>query len=94
MIKVIKETKTLDGDDSDDNGDENFLQDSLASSAVLPAPQVPFLWRDVNILLLKQREHWKRLSLIDNLHPLGQSSNYLKNSSIQHWSVGSVSNSS
>ena len=42
MIKVIKETKTLDGDDSDDNGDENFLQDSLASSAVLLAPQVPF----------------------------------------------------
>ena len=36
------ETKTSDGDDSDDNGDENFLQDSLASSAVLLAPQVPF----------------------------------------------------
>ena len=48
-IKVIKETKTSDGDDSDDNGDdsddngdENLLQDSLASSAVLLAPQVPF----------------------------------------------------
>ena len=43
------ETKTSDGDDSDDNGDdgsddgdENFLQDSLASSAVLLAPQVLF----------------------------------------------------
>ena len=42
MITVIEETKTSDGDDSDDNGDENFFQDSLASSAVLLAPQVPF----------------------------------------------------
>ena len=39
-IKVIEETKTSDGDDSDDDGDENLLQDSLASSAVLLAPQV------------------------------------------------------